>query len=77
MAWAIFILCPLSFAAQANQVQRMHFATGASSATVNGSIRGKQYVERERMPGDKAPAGRKYLTGELTFDKGNPLEPGK
>ena len=32
---------------------------------------GKRYVERERMPADKAPEGKGYLAGELDVREGH------
>lgn len=49
---------------------------GAPSGFVRFSWNGKRYVERERLPGDPMPAGRRQLVGELTFEQGIPLEPG-
>ena len=49
----------------------------AKASYVRLSFDGKRYVERERMPADEAPEGKSYLAGELTFEKGIPLEPRK
>ena len=48
---------------------------GAPATYVRYQFDGKQYAEQERVPGDKEPDGSRYLTGELNFDKGIPLEP--
>ena len=49
---------------------------GAPSSFVRFGFDGKRYVEKERLPGEPVPAGRRQLGGELTFEKGIPLEPG-
>jgi hypothetical protein len=36
---------------------------------------GTKYVERERMPADTAPDGKRCLTGDVTLDKAIPLTP--
>jgi heat shock protein HslJ len=48
---------------------------GAESSYLSHVYNGKQYVEGKRMPADKAPEGKSYLVGELTFDKGISLAP--
>ncbi len=48
---------------------------GAESSYLSHAFNGKRYVEGKRLPADKAPEGKNYLAGELTFDKGIPLEP--
>jgi hypothetical protein len=48
---------------------------GAPSSYPNYTFNGKRYVEGKRMPAEKLPEGKSYLAGELTFDKGIPLEP--
>lgn len=48
---------------------------GASSAYVRHAFDGRHYVEKERTPGERAPAGRRLFDEDLTFDKGIPLEP--
>jgi heat shock protein HslJ len=48
---------------------------GAKASFIRHTFDGKRYVKRERMSADKPPEGGSYLTGELTFDKGIPLEP--
>jgi len=48
---------------------------GAPASYVRHTFDGTQYVERERLPGSPAPAGRRYLAGELDFAKGISLEP--
>jgi heat shock protein HslJ len=54
---------------------RLESGGGAPASYVRHTFDGKQYVERERLPADKAPDGQRYLAGELTFQKGIPLEP--
>jgi hypothetical protein len=48
---------------------------GAPPAYVRHVFDGNQYREQERLPGDAAPEGQHLLTGELSFDRGIPLEP--
>jgi len=48
---------------------------GAKASYVRYAFDGKQYVEKERRPGDPAPAGTRVLAGEFTFEDGIPLEP--
>jgi len=48
---------------------------GAQASYVRHVFDGKKYAARERTPADKPPAGRRFLAGELSFDKGIPLEP--
>lgn len=38
---------------------------------------GKSYIEKERLPTDTDPKGKKYLAGEFTFQDGIPLNPAK
>jgi heat shock protein HslJ len=58
-----------------NDLIRLESGGGAEAAYVRHAFDGAQYVERERLPGDKAPEGKRYLAGELAFGKGIPLEP--
>ena len=58
-----------------NNIVRLESGGGAPPTYVTHTFDGKHYVERDRMPADTAPEGKRYLTGELTFDKGIPLEP--
>jgi heat shock protein HslJ len=60
-----------------NDIMRLESGGGAKASYVRHTFDGKRYVKRERMLADKAPAGKSYLTGELSFDKGIPLEPRK
>ncbi len=60
-----------------NDLIRLESGGGAKASYVRHSFDGKRYVERERMPADESPEGKSYLAGELTFEKGIPLEPGK
>jgi len=48
---------------------------GVPASYVRHVFDGRRYVEKERTPGDRVPEGRGHLAGELTFDKGIPLEP--
>ena len=58
-------------------VVRLESGGGARASFVRHAFDGTRYVERERLPGDKAPDGERYLAGEITFEKGIPLEPGE
>lgn len=48
---------------------------GVEPSYVRHAWDGQGYVERERLPGDAAPEGVRYLAGDLTFDVGIPLDP--
>jgi heat shock protein HslJ len=48
---------------------------GAKPSYVRHTFDGQKYIKRERVAGGKVPHGDSYLTGELTFEKGIPLEP--
>jgi heat shock protein HslJ len=54
---------------------RLESGGGAPASYVRHAFDGQRYVEQERTPAHKAPAGRSCLAGELSFDKGIPLEP--
>lgn len=54
---------------------RLESGGGVSASYVRHSFNGNSYVEQERLPVDRAPPGKKYLSGELTFEKGISLEP--
>jgi heat shock protein HslJ len=58
-----------------NDIIRPESGGGAPPTYVTHTFDGKKYVEQGRVPADKAPEGAQYLTGELAFDKGIPLEP--
>jgi hypothetical protein len=58
-----------------NDLYRLESGGGAKASYVRHAFDGKHYVEKERTPGDEAPAGRSCLAGDLAFDKGIPLEP--
>lgn len=58
-----------------NNLVRLESGGGAPPTYVTHIFDGKHYVEQNRMPGDTVPEGKRYLAGELTFDKGVPLEP--
>ena len=59
-----------------NDVVRLESGGGAK-ASFRHAFDGTRYVERERLRADKAPEGKSYLAGEVTFEKGIPLEPGE
>ncbi len=48
---------------------------GAPPSFVRHVFDGVRYVEEERLPAEPEPEGTPVLTGELTFEKGIPLEP--
>jgi heat shock protein HslJ len=48
---------------------------GAPPSYVVHAYDGKSYAEQQRLPGDVAPEGKRYLAGEFTFQDGVPLEP--
>ena len=50
---------------------------GAPPSYVRHTFDGKRYVERERLPGEAAPEGKRCLAGEFTFQDGVPLEPNR
>jgi len=58
-----------------NDIIRPESGGGAPPTYVTYTFDGKKYVEQSRVPADKTPEGAQYLTGELEFDKGIPLEP--
>ena len=58
-----------------NDLVRLESGGGVPASYVRHIFDGSHYVEKERMPADKAPEGMSYLAGELTFDQGVPLEP--
>jgi hypothetical protein len=58
-----------------NDLFRLESGGGAPASYVRHAFDGRRYVERGRTPADKAPEGRSYLAGKLTFAKGIPLEP--
>ena len=60
-----------------NDLYRLESGGGAPASYVKHTFDGKRYVVRGRTPAEKAPAGTRCLAGELTFDKGIPLEPRK
>ena len=60
-----------------NDVVRLESGGGAKASYVRHAFDGTRYVERERLRADKAPEGKSYLAGEVTFEKGVPLEPGE
>jgi hypothetical protein len=60
-----------------NDLWRLESGGGVKASYVRHGFDGKQYTERERVPADKVPQGKSYLAGDLTFDKGVPLEPRK
>ena len=48
---------------------------GAPPSHVVHTFDGEKYVEGERLPGDAALEGTKFLAGEFTYEDGIPLEP--
>jgi hypothetical protein len=54
---------------------RLESGGGAEASYVRHVFDGTTYVERERVPADKAPEGKRCLRGDVTFDKAIPLEP--
>jgi heat shock protein HslJ len=54
---------------------RLESGGGAPSSYVRHSFDGRSYVERERVPADNPPAGRRCLAGEPSYASGIPLEP--
>jgi len=60
-----------------NNIIRLESGGGAPATYVTHTFDGKKYVERDRAKADEIPEGTPYLTGDLTFDKGIPLKPGK
>ena len=58
-----------------NDLFRPESGGGATLSYVRHAFDGQRYVARERTPADRPPEGRRYLAGELSFDKGIPLEP--
>ncbi len=50
---------------------------GAPPSYVVHAFNGKHYVERQRLPGNIAPKGQRYLAGEFTYKDGIPLAPAK
>lgn len=48
---------------------------GVPGAYVRFGFDGKRYRQLGTLPGDRVPAGRPQLVGDLTFDKGIPLRP--
>lgn len=58
-----------------NNIAKLESGGGAPATYVTYSYDGKNYVESGRVPGDNAPQGESYLTGDLEFSMGIPLEP--
>jgi hypothetical protein len=58
-----------------SDVFRLESGGGAPASYVRYAFDGTRYVERERTAAAAAPDGMRLLAGELTFDKGIPLEP--
>ncbi len=59
-----------------NDLIRRESGGGAPTSYVRYTFDGQQYVERERLPANPTPDGKKYLTGDYTFNDGIPLQPG-
>ncbi|MFZ1954690.1 MAG: META domain-containing protein [Desulfobacterales bacterium] len=60
-----------------NNLIRLESGGGVPPTYVVHAFDGKHYVERQRLPGNDAPKGKRYLAGEFTFQDGIPLEPAK
>ncbi len=58
-----------------NNIVRLESGGGAPRTYVTHVYDGRHYVEKERVPGDKAPPGKKYLDGDISYDNGIPLKP--
>jgi heat shock protein HslJ len=58
-----------------NDLWRLESGGGAPATYVRHCFDGSRYVECERVPADRVPAGRRVLAGEVAFDRGIPLEP--
>lgn len=58
-----------------HDIYKLESGGGAPATYVRYEFDGTQYVERERMAAATIPEGVRYLAGELSFDKGIPLEP--
>jgi heat shock protein HslJ len=58
-----------------HDVFRLESGGGAKASYVRHAFDGRQYVERGRTPAVQPPEGKRYLAGELAFDKAIPLEP--
>jgi heat shock protein HslJ len=54
---------------------RLESGGGAPPSYLTHTFDGQTYVERERVVGNTAPEGTRVLAGEVTFDRGIPLEP--
>lgn len=50
---------------------------GYPSSYLTYMFNGKHYIEMQSTSGKKVPEGKRYLSDELTFDDGIPLEPNK
>jgi heat shock protein HslJ len=59
-----------------SDIVKLESGGGTSASYVRYTFDGTRYVERERLAATAPPAGIRYLAGDLTFDKGIPLEPG-
>jgi hypothetical protein len=59
-----------------SDIVKLESGGGAPASYVRFAFDGTRYVERERTAAAETPDGMRYLAGELTFDKGIPLEPG-
>lgn len=58
-----------------NDLYRLESGGGAAATYVKHVFDGTKYVERERMPADKAPDGTRCLAGDVSVETGIPLEP--
>jgi len=58
-----------------NHLVRLESGGGAPASYVVHAFDGRRYAERERLPGDAVPGGKRYLAGDFTFQDGIPLKP--
>jgi heat shock protein HslJ len=58
-----------------NNLIRPESGGGAEPSYVIHTFDGERYIEKERIPADTPPEGKRVLAGEFTFQDGIPLEP--
>ena len=56
---------------------RLESGGGVPASYVRQAFDGERYVEVERVPEDRPPDGLPVLAGEVSFDRGAPLPPGR